>query len=115
MVLKSLLKVKKSLNFFFTSLLEKILKMLSPVAYFFVALLMAVVALFFFSWVLQVTYNASIVQMAKNAVPLTYWHAMALLVFISVVGSFFIGVRGFASLSYNLNSSASRAMTTTLQ
>lgn len=84
--------------------------MISPVAYFFVALLLAIVALFFFSWVIQVTYNASIVQMAKNAVPLTYWHAMAFLVFVSVLGSFFIGLRGIASVSYNLNSSAIRAI-----
>ena len=62
-------------------------------------LILFTIGLFFFSWILQITYNASIVNMARGASPITYWQAMALLVFVMVIGSFFLGARGYMNVS----------------
>lgn len=62
-------------------------------------LLLFAISLFFFSWVVQITYNASIVNMSKAAAPVTYWQAMAFLVFVMVIGAFFMGARGYVNVS----------------
>lgn len=79
--------------------------MKSQVGAAFAFLILFAVSLFFFSWILQITYNASIVNMARGASPITYWQAMALLVFIMVVGAFFLGARGYMNVSRVFESS----------
>ena len=61
---------------------------------FLLGLLLTIAVIFLFAWVVQVTYNASIAVMASGATAINYWQALAFLVLVAVLGSFFIGARG---------------------
>ena len=60
------------------------------------ALVVTVITLFLFSWVVQITYNNSIVVMSQQARPISYWQSMAFVVLVAVLGTVFIGARGFS-------------------
>ena len=71
---------------------------------FLLALIVTVIIIFVFAWVVQVTYNASIAVMARGAVTINYWQALAFLILVGVLGSVFIGARGLpVVVSYDGN------------
>ena len=69
------------------------------IGYLLITLILFAIALFFFAWIVQITWNGSVVHMARGASTLTYWQAMAFLVLVTVVGSFFLGARGYINIS----------------
>lgn len=66
---------------------------MNPAAAFFAGLLVFTAMLFLVAFLVQITYNASVVVMAPNAVVMNYWQAMAFIVLVFLLGALFSNTR----------------------